>query len=483
MNKINKNIKSINKPDNSSKKNKSISYIALALMSFISVWNFSNATNGFGYFEGSRSIIPWIITLILYFMPFLLITAELCSVFKDEAGGIGSWTLRTLGPKFAFFAGWIYWVINIPYISQKVNFVAVAINWATEQNASISDYPVWNVQVGCFIIFVIAVLIACRGVSIISKISTVAGIASFSMSILYIILTLSAPLLTNGHIHPIEFKLENFMPKDMSFIFNISILIFALGGTERIATYTKSVKDPARDFPRGLKLTIAMVSISCVFSTIAMQMMFESNISSDFITNGQYQAFEILGSYYNVGQLFLIIFAISNALQQFAVIILSLDIPIRVMLSSADKKYYPSGLFKKNKNGCYINGMILQFCLVSIFIVLPVLGLDNVDIMVKWIIKLNSVCMPLSSVLVFIIYIIVRLKPSKFPNSGYKMIKSKRLALIIGCICLFINVFAIVFGMYDDNLFGLLTNILAPFVLASIGLIMPVLAKIERRKK
>lgn len=91
--------------------------------------------------------------------------------------------------------------------------------------------------------------------------------------------------------------------------------------------------------------------------------------------------------------------------------------------------------------------------------------------------------MPLSSVLVFIIYIIVRLKPSKFPNSGYKMIKSKRLALIIGCICLFINVFAIVFGMYDDNLFGLLTNILAPFVLASIGLIMPVLAKIERRKK
>ena len=64
---------------------------------------------------------------------------ELGSAFKDAEGGVSSWIMQTIVPRMAYYAGWTYWVVHMPYISQKPNSVMIASSWAIFQDARISD--------------------------------------------------------------------------------------------------------------------------------------------------------------------------------------------------------------------------------------------------------------------------------------------------------------------------------------------------------
>ena len=69
-------------------------------------------------------------------------------------------------------------------------------------------------------------------------------------------------------------------------------------------------------------------------------------------------AFQKLGQYYHVGDLFMIIYALCNVISQFAVLILSIDAPLRMLLDNEHtKQFIPSGLHKVNAHGVHSNGL------------------------------------------------------------------------------------------------------------------------------
>ena len=59
-----------------------------------------------------------------------------------------------------------------------------------------------------------------------------------------------------------------------------------------------------------------MVAVSALLGSIAMSMMFDANnIPADLKMNGQYYAFQMLGEYYGVGKLLLLLtLSLSNLL-------------------------------------------------------------------------------------------------------------------------------------------------------------------------
>lgn len=466
-----------------SKKNKKITTLSLAFMGFTCVWGFGNITNGFGYFDGTRVILPWILVFLFYFMPYILMVGELGATFKDKIGGVSSWIFETINPRIAFLCGWIYWVVHMPYLSQKPSQTIVGMNWAIFQNGSISDYPVWLVQVISLAIFIVCLLIALRGIKTINKISAVAGASAFVMSILYIIMVWAAPAITGTDLNTIDFKIDNFIPKDWTFIFSLSVLIFGVGGGEKIAPYVNQIKNPGREFPWAMTASMVMVVVSCILGTIAMGMMFDiNNIPEDFMTNGQYEAFQILGNYYGLGNLLMIVYAVSNSLCFLAVLIISIDAPLRIMLGNADKRFFPSSLFKTNKYGAYTRGIAIVGIIVSILIIIPCFGIGDVDVLVKWLIKLNSVCMPLRYLFVFLAYIALKLAIKKKFNSDYHFIKSKGFGAFVGIWCFTITLLCCITGMISEDPFMLVMNICTPIVLVGLGFIMPYLAKRERKK-
>lgn len=461
---------------------RSLTAVGLAAMAFSGVWAFGNVTNGFGYFNGTQVIVPLLVVFALYFLPYSLIVGELGSVFKNHDGGVSTWIFKTIGPRVAFFTGWIYWVVHMPYLSQKPSNIVISLNWLIFQNGSISDMPILTLCIICLILFLVAAFLAAQGMTMVKKIAGLAGTAMFIMMILYIVLIFAAPALRGTELRPFELKPETIMPQDWSFIANISILIFSVGGCEKFAPYVKTMKNPGRGFPLGMIFLVIMVVVTAILGTIAMNAMYDgTNLPSDFFTNCQYEAFQKLGNYYGIGNVFLILYAAANALGNFGTIIVSIDAPLRILLGNSDKNFIPTWWFKKNRKGSYTNGIKVIAVIVSVLIMLPAIGIGDVDQLVKWLIKLNSVCMPLRYLFVFLAYFALKKAINKFSNKDYVFIKNKTLGQIVSIWCFVVTLFTCLAGMWSQNPFEFGMNVLTPVILCGIGLILPRYARFRKK--
>lgn len=462
----------------SKNKDKRIAWYMLAFMAFSTVWGFGNVINGFSEYEGLKAIVSWIIIFAIYFVPYALMVGELGSAFKDCGGGVSSWINETIGPKLAYYAGWTYWVVHMPYISQKPSGLMIATSWAIFQDKRISSMNTKLMQLICLIIFLIAIYIASKGLNPLKKLATLAGTSMFVMSILFIILMVAAPAITTAHLNEIKWSFNTFMPTfDTKFFTNLAILVFAVGGCEKISPYVNKMKNPSTGFSKGMIALAIMVAVCAILGTVSLGMMFDSNnVPNDLMTNGAYYAFQKLGEYYKLGNFFVIIYAITNIIAQFAVLIISIDAPLRMLLDSADERFIPKKMFEKNKYGSYKNGNKLILVIVSILIVVPALGIGSVDELVKWLVKLNAVCMPLRYLWVFAAYVALKKAGQKF-NREYYFVRNDKLGIILGAWCFVFTAFACIGGMYSTDMFKLVLNIVTPFVLIGLGVIMPYLAK------
>ncbi|MBS1482319.1 MAG: amino acid permease [Clostridium sp.] len=454
----------------------------LAFMAFSTVWGFGNVINGFSEYGGLKAIVSWILIFAIYFVPYALMVGELGSTFKHAGGGVSSWIHETIGPRMAYYAGWTYWVVHMPYISQKPNSTVIAASWALFQDKRASGMNTTVMQLICLVIFLFAMYLSSKGMSVLKRLSTLAGSAMFIMSMLFIVMMVAAPALTTGAFVPIEWSVRTFMPTfDMSFFMWLSILVFAVGGCEKISPYVNKMKDPARDFSKGMVALALMVAVTAILGTIALGMMFDSNhIPGDLMTNGAYYAFQKLGEYYHMGNFFVVVYALTNLIGQFSVMVLSVDAPLRMLLDSADSRFIPSRMFEKNEHGTYVNGHRLVLLIVCVLIVVPAFGIKNVDVLVRWLVKVNSVCMPLRYLWVFVAYIALKKAGDKF-QAEYRFLKGRIPGILVGTWCFVFTAFACITGIYSEDPFQLVLNIITPFVLVGLGFILPWMA--EREKK
>lgn len=455
----------------------------LAIMVFSGVWGFGNIINGFSEYNGLKAIVAWLIMFAVYFIPYTLMVGELGSAFKNEGGGVSSWINATIGPRVAYLAAWTYWVVHMPYIANKAGTGLIAASWMIFRDNRISQMNTTVMQLIRLVVFLLALYLANRGIRILRKLATLAGSAMFAMSLLFILLMITAPALTDASLVSIDWAPETFTPKfDAAFFLNVSILVYAVGGCEKYSPYVNKMKNPSKDFAKGMMVMAGMVVLCAVLGTIALGMMFDSNnIPKDLMTNGAYYAFQTLGHHYHVGDLFLILYAAANLITQVSGIIISVDAPLRILLESSDDNYIPSSLFKKNQYGAYTNGLKLVAVIVSVIIIVPALGIKNVDVLVKWIIKLNSICMPLRYLWVFAAYIALKKAGDKFP-AEYRFVKGRTLGMVLGGWCFALTAYSCFTGIYSTDAFQLTLNILTPIILLGLGFIMPSLARRQKNK-
>ena len=161
------------------------------------------------------------------------------------------------------------------------------------------------------------------------------------------------------------------------------------------------------------------------------------------------------------------------------------------MLNNADEEFVPSWLRKRTSKGVLINGYILTGILVSFLIVLPIFGIKEIDGLVKWMTNLNSIVMPMRYLWVFVAYMLLNKAWKKYKDAEYKLTKNPKFGFIIGAWCFLFTAFACILGMVPKVdyavdpagwRFSLMTNILTPIVLISLGVILPLLAKREKRQ-
>lgn len=470
---------------------KKLRWYNLALMAFVSVWGFGNVVNNFAN-QGLQVIVSWVLIIGLYFVPYALMVGELGSVFKDGKAGVSSWIRSTMGAQLAYFAGWTYWVVHIPYLAQKPQSVLIALGWAVKGDGTlVSEMNTFVAQFITLGVFLLFLWVASKGVTSLKRIGTIAGTSIFIMSLLYIVLVIAAPSIRGIAPATTDITVNSVIPTfDFTYFTTLSMLVFAVGGAEKISPYVNNTNNPTREFPKGMIVLAIMVAVSAILGSVAMGMMFDANnIPKDLMMNGQYYAFQMLGEYYGVGNFFLIIYALANVTAQISALVFSIDAPLKVLLSDSDDNFVPKALTKTNKHGAPINGYIMTAVLVGILIVIPALGIGNMNDLFNWLLKLNSVVMPMRYLWVFLAFIAIKKASDKY-HSDYKFVKNDKFALVIGVWCFAFTAFACLMGMFPTGIaaytpewwFQVSLNVITPFVLIGLGLILPRIAKKQKAK-
>lgn len=475
--------------ENNSKK---ILWYNLAFMAFSTVWGFGNVLNGFIYFNGIQVIFSWILMFALYFVPYALMVGELGSAFKNSGGGVSSWIHETMGSKLAYYAGWTYWACHVTYIASKPAGAIKGLSWLIFQDGTtMTSLPTHYIQLATLALLLIFCYVASRGMNPLKKLATLAGTSMFVMSILYIIMMFAAPVINpDGGYLSMDFSVSNLVPKfNLGYFTSLSILVFAVGGCEKISPYVNKVENPSKSFPKGMIALAIMVVVCAVLGTVAMGMMFDPAVINGspeafdyYNANGSYMAFEILGEYYGVGKLLMIIYAACNVIAQLSTLVISIDAPLRMLLDNEDsRKYIPSGLLKKNDVGAYVNGIKMVAILSGAIILVQAL-VPNANAVLTQLTKLNSVTMPMRYLWVFIAYIALRKSLEKFP-AEYRFVKNQFVAKLFGYWCFIVTAASCILAMYkpEDMLLTCL-NIITPVVLVALGLILPAIKKAEDAK-
>ena len=474
--------------------NRNLTWNNIALMGFVIVWGFGNVVNNFAN-QGLMVVFSWIFMIALYFVPYALMVGELGSAFKDSQGGVSSWIKETITPMLAFLAGWTYWVVHIPYLAQKPQSLLIAFSWALSPSG---EYATLLKQLNPIIlqsivlaIFLVFLYVATKGLKILKVVGNIAGTSMFVMSLLYIVLGLAAPAIT-GEVATPDITVSSFVPKfDFAYLTTLSMLVFAVGGAEKISPYVNNTKEPSKNFPKGMLVLAGMVAVCAILGSVAMGMMFNANaIPEDLMMNGQYYAFQLLGEHYGLGNIFVIIYGLANAAAQLSALVFSIDAPLRVLLGEADERFIPKALTKTNKNGVLVNGYIMTAILVSTLIIVPALGIGNTNELINWLLQLNSVVMPMRYLWVFVAYMGLKKAANKF-STEYKFIKNPKIGFLVGLWCFAFTTFACVMGMFPTNvdafsgewIFRVALNVMTPIILMGLGLILPMIAKKTNNKE
>ncbi len=83
-------------------------------------------------------------------------------------------------------------------------------------------------------------------------VGSVAGIAMFVMSLLYVAMAVTAPAITEVHIATTNITWETFIPHiDFTYITTISMLVFAVGGAENIFLTLIKRATQEKNFQKG----------------------------------------------------------------------------------------------------------------------------------------------------------------------------------------------------------------------------------------
>ena len=119
---------------------------------------------------------------------------------------------------------------------------------------------------------------------------------------------LAAPAINPAaeYIHA-DFSMKGLIPQfNLGYVTSISILVFAVGGCEKISPYVNKVENPSKGFPKGMIALAGMVVICAILGTLAMSRMFDPAVINaseesfnNYAANGSYWAFQKLGQYYH----------------------------------------------------------------------------------------------------------------------------------------------------------------------------------------
>ena len=211
---------------------------------------------------GVSSITVWLLTAILFFIPYGLINAELGAAYPED-GGIYAWVKRAFGEFQASLVAWFYWV-NVAFWMPAV-FIAFSWWFAL---AYAPDLGIWPSAILAIAMCWLVVYIGIRGVDVSVKVANIAAIMKVSVLIIFGLL---------GVVYAAKYGSANdFSLSSFALEFNFdtvaysSAIVYNLLGFELISSIASKIENPHINIPKMTILAGILIAALYIIGTFGV---------------------------------------------------------------------------------------------------------------------------------------------------------------------------------------------------------------------
>ena len=210
---------------------------------------------------GVSSITIWIVTAIIFFFPYGLLSSELGSCYPDD-GGITSWVGRAYGEFTSVMVGWYYWV-NVAFWMPAV-FVAFAYWFSYAFAPTASSWVMAGIAtLMCWLI----VWIGIRGIELSVMVSNIFAVAKVAVLLIFGFMGIAYGM-KNGLAN--DFSARNFIPSYGNTTQYIAAIVYNLLGFELIGSIGSKIHDPGKTIPRMTAFSGIIITALYVFGTFGV---------------------------------------------------------------------------------------------------------------------------------------------------------------------------------------------------------------------
>lgn len=306
---------------------------------------------------------------LLFLIPAALVAAELGGMFAQNSGGVYNWVKEAYGPRMGFVAIWLQWIQNVVWYPTVLAFAAASLTYVIGRPALASN----GFYTGSLIIlfYWFATFMALKGTNTVAKLTSMGFLVGTILPGL-VIIVLGALWVAGGH--GAAFLTEattdgqvhaRFFPHitGLSSLAYLGGIILLFAGVEVHAVHANELKNPSRDFPVAILLSVVVIVVLFLLGSLALAAIVpKDQIALD---QGPMQAFSLALSEFKLAWLVPIL-AILMALGALAGVMSWITGPSRGLLSTAAEGELPPILAKTNSEGIQINILIAQGVIVTV---------------------------------------------------------------------------------------------------------------------
>ncbi len=212
---------------------------------------------------GPSSISWWIITLVLFFIPYGLITAELGTTYPEQ-GGLYIWVRNAFGERWAARTTWLYW-INVALWMPSV-YVFFAGMFA---QLFIPDLSLWGqIAIGVLMTWVTVII----GIVALDIGKWVPNIGALIKVFIMLVIGVGAFIYASQHGVANDLSFRNILPRWDAGLYFLPVIVYNFMGFELMSGAGEEMQNPQRDIPRAIITAGILIAFFYLMGTIGMLM-------------------------------------------------------------------------------------------------------------------------------------------------------------------------------------------------------------------
>ena len=487
-------------------KEKKLGLMSLILMIFTSVYGFNNIPRS--YYLMGYAAIPWfVISGILFFIPFAFMVAEFGSAFREETGGMYSWMEKSVGPKYAFigtfmwYTSYVLWMVNVSSgiwvpVSNLIFGEDCTANWSLFGSELLSGSRLLGLMAIVFFIFI--TYFDSKGIDKISKVTSIGGTAVLAINIMVVIGSIVMIIARHGRLEQPFAGMESLtVPLNVAYqgspIMILSFIVYALfayGGIEAVGGLVDKTENPKKNFPKGIVMAAIVIVIGYAFLIMLVGSFTNYNqiLGADNITLGNV-SYVIMSNFaaafgrafgateatqIALAHGFARIYALIMLLALMGAMFTLVYSPLKQIIDGTPDELWPGKMGVIEKDGMPKNAMWIQCAIVCIMIFLVSFGGDTMQQFFLILTAMVNVGMTVPYT--FISMAFPKFKKMENVDRSFVVFKTQKSAniwsVIVTLLLIFANAFAIIQPALDGDIKTTIWSLSGPVIFGLVAYII-----------